>query len=118
MENSAVDSNIKNTSNEIGMIIQEIERELINIYEDKLQDLILFGSYARGDNTSSSDIDLLLLLDDMKDINTERKKYFPVISDLSLKYDLIISIIPLCINDFNKVNTPLILNVKKDRIKI
>lgn len=47
-------------------------RELSAIYGDKLHSIVLYGSYARGDETADSDVDIAVLLydgvtDDMTD---------------------------------------------------
>ena len=99
-------------------IIREIERELQKIYATRLKELILFGSYARGDFTEESDIDLLLLLEGLANIATERARYFPVISQLSLKFDTVISVIPYDIDEFRSTKTPFLLNVAKEGIKL
>ena len=41
-----------------------IKDEALRIFADKLNSVILYGSYARGDNDSESDIDLMLRLFD------------------------------------------------------
>lgn len=102
----------------IQKILQEAEEQLQKIYASRLKEIILFGSYARGDFSEESDIDLLLLLEDMKDIASERARYFPVISQLSLKYDTVISAIPYTVNDFQSKKTPFTLNVAKEGVKI
>ena len=103
---------------EIQRILQETEEQLQKIYSNHLQELILFGSYARGDFHDDSDIDLLLLLDQMDDLASEQAKYFPVISQLSLKYDTVISVIPYAIHEFRSKKTPFILNVSQEGISV
>ncbi len=103
---------------EIQAIIQETEEQLQKIYSNHLKELILFGSFARGDFTEASDIDLLMLLDEMSDLASERAKYFPAISQLSLKYDTVISVIPYAINEFHVKKTPFMLNVSREGIFI
>jgi predicted nucleotidyltransferase len=60
--------NIKNILNETRMCFD-------SIYAQRVKELILFGSYARGDFESGSDIDLLLLLDHLDDVDTERARF-------------------------------------------
>ncbi len=102
----------------IQKIIQETEKELRRLYSTRLKELILYGSYAREDFTEESDIDLLVVLEDMQDLVSERAYYFPVISQLSLKYDTVISVIPYSIHDFHSKNTPFTLNVAKEGVKL
>lgn len=47
------------------MIKEEIEKEIVNRLKkvEKIQKVILFGSYAYGDPDKNSDIDLLVVID-------------------------------------------------------
>lgn len=44
--------------------VEEIKSYLIGIYKERIKQVILYGSYARGDATEDSDIDLLLVEED------------------------------------------------------
>lgn len=45
-------------------ILKALKKNLIEIYGERLKDVYLFGSYARGEeNFQDSDIDILILLD-------------------------------------------------------
>lgn len=99
-------------------ILTEVKKRLKKIYGDKLKDIILYGSYARGDFTVESDIDLLILLKDMKEPIAERENYFDAIWELGLKYDTVISIIPLREEEYRTRRLPLILNAKREGFSI
>lgn len=45
----------------IKQIINKTHQGLENIYGEQLEKVILFGSQARGDATSDSDIDILIV---------------------------------------------------------
>lgn len=99
-------------------ILAEIRAELGKIYLNRLKEMILFGSYARGDFVEGSDIDIALLLEELKDSYLEREKYFPVICRLSLEYDAVVSVIPFDYREFQVKRTPLILNVQKEGVPL
>lgn len=44
-------------------LIQEYVNEIRNIYRVHLKQIILYGSYARGDFRKDSDVDIMLLVD-------------------------------------------------------
>lgn len=48
---------------QISIITNEIVDEVIQLLQDKVYKIVLYGSYARGDFTKESDIDILILLD-------------------------------------------------------
>ena len=102
----------------IQLILGEVKKRLKNIYGAKLKDIILYGSYARGDFTEESDIDIIILLENMEDISTERDRFFNDIWELDLKNDILISIIPFKKDEFELRRLPLILNVKKEGILV
>ena len=108
----------RNIPQQIKQIVKETTSELRKIYHTHLKDVILFGSYARGDFTDDSDIDLCILLDEMQSVVSEREKYASVMTTLCLKYDVVISIIPCQVQTFSTTRTPWLLNVKREGIRL
>jgi uncharacterized protein len=98
----------------ISAILSDVKKELSQIYNDRIISLILFGSYARGQETDASDIDLLLVLKGKVNKGKEIDFVIDTITDISLKYNTLISIIPVSEEDFISSNSPLILNVRKE----
>ncbi|RKI80401.1 nucleotidyltransferase domain-containing protein [bacterium 0.1xD8-71] len=43
-------------------ITSEVYEELIKLFEGKIERIILYGSYARGDFNLESDVDIMILL--------------------------------------------------------
>ncbi|MHA1262474.1 MAG: nucleotidyltransferase domain-containing protein [Candidatus Freyarchaeota archaeon] len=99
-------------------LLVEVKKRLKEIYGDNLKDVILYGSYARGDFSQGSDIDLIILLGEMEQRMTERKKYFDAIWELELKYDMVISILPFKEEEYKTRRLPIILNAKREGISI
>ena len=61
------------TKSELKIVLQEVENASKQLYGDKLNKIILYGSYARGDNTEESDIDIMIILDgDIDDVKKMR----------------------------------------------
>jgi len=108
----------KKLSKKITRVLFETKEQLQSIYSRQLREIILFGSYARGDYSKGSDIDLLLLLDHLDNPGAERDRYMAIICDLSLKYDMVVSIIPMAYATYHTQKTPLILNVQKEGVRL
>ncbi len=76
----------------IQQLAKEYKTELQSLYGEELAELILFGSYARGDYWEESDVDFAVIL---RNPNTQPMeeiiKTSPVSSRLSLKYGLAVS---------------------------
>ena|SRR3990172_2258507 len=108
----------KKLPKKIEKILAETKGKLSALYSQRLKEVILYGSYARGDYSKGSDIDLLLLLDNLVDPAVERERYARAICDLSLKYDTVVSVIPIDYKRYHSRKTPLILNARKEGVRI
>lgn len=103
---------------ELKSILREVKLELKKLYKDDLIDLILYGSYARGDYNENSDIDLLVVLKSIETVGKETDKIVDAIYDINLKYNTLISIVPVSQDDYKNINSPLLLNVRQEGVLI
>ena len=102
----------------VDRVLAEAKALLSAQYADRLKGIVLFGSYARGDFAEESDIDLLVLLRPLPDPLEERERIFPAICDLSLKHDVVLSLVLMDLDAFRSRRTPLILNAGKEGVWI
>ena len=84
---------------------------------DKIGDLILFGSYSRGDYTEYSDIDLLILVNSRL-ARDETRKVDDLIAGYSLEHDVVISGLVYLIDTYLRFDTPFLLNIKEEGIVV
>jgi predicted nucleotidyltransferase len=63
-------------------IAEEAARRLANAYGDRLQRVVLFGSWARGQAHEESDVDLVVVLDHVGDRASERDRIVDALFDL------------------------------------
>lgn len=100
-------------------LIEQYIAEIKKIYGTHLSKIILYGSYARGDFKSDSDIDIMILLD-LSDVDL--KAYSQQLSymtyDFNLDNDLDIKPIVKSEDHFRKwvVNYPFYANVNKEGV--
>jgi predicted nucleotidyltransferase len=86
-------------------IANEYKADLRRLYGDELVEVILFGSYARGDQRSESDLDFAIVLrNPATRPAAEIAKTAAISSRLSLKYGLMLSSLP---TSLHKVQTSL-----------
>jgi predicted nucleotidyltransferase len=85
-------STVKNEA--VLRILEEIKEEISMALGDAVKEIILYGSYARDEQTEFSDVDIAVLVDDDNmDMPAIKDKLGDIKVDLSLKYDVVISII-------------------------
>lgn len=75
-------------SGTINVLLGEYVEEVSKIYGEYLKSVILYGSYARGDFRSDSDIDIMILLDlTDTEVETYRKQLSGVTYDFNEEHD-------------------------------
>jgi len=109
---------MKRTIKDIEEILKKAKVVLQKIYGTRLKGVILYGSYARGEAVEGSNIDLIVLLENMQDPIDELEKCSREIHQLDFVYDTLISIIPFDLKQYNTRKLPIILNAKKEGITI
>ena len=106
---------------ELNTIMEEVIQHVSQLLGSRLDSAILFGSYARGDNTEDSDIDIMLILDCSKAQSlTYRGNISQIASRISLSHDVVVSILLRDKQDFNdKIHyMPFYRNIAQEGIKI
>jgi predicted nucleotidyltransferase len=100
----------------IQSILKELKIGLQDSYREQLKGLYLYGSYAREDADSESDIDILVILDKVERYSNEIARTSKLVSELSLKYDVTISRVFVSQRDWAEKETPFLLNTRKEAI--
>jgi predicted nucleotidyltransferase len=100
----------------IQTIIDEFKKEIKKIYGNQLDKIILYGSWANGTATNDSDIDLMVVLKGKISPGREIDRMIDCITDLNLKYDILLSVVPVSDEIYANIDSPLMLNVKKEGI--
>ena len=102
---------------DIDTILKRLKKDLKAALGEKIRNLILFGSYSRGDNTEYSDVDLLILVNSRL-TRDETRKVDDLIADYSLEHDVVISGLVYPIETYQRFNTPFLLNIKEEGIVV
>jgi predicted nucleotidyltransferase len=95
-----------------------VKDALQKLYKDNLVEIILYGSYARNDFNENSDVDLLVVLNKLDSAGKEIDNIVDAIYDINLKYNTLISVVPISNDDYRSINSPLLLNIRKEGVLI
>jgi len=102
---------------EIEHILKEFREKVEKLYGKRLKKIILYGSYARGQaNDEHSDIDLAVVLEGTVEPCREIDRMIDIITDINLDYDVLLSVYPVSEQDYDSVNSPLLLNLRREGI--
>jgi predicted nucleotidyltransferase len=75
-------------------VTSEVVAETRSILKDDIYKIVLYGSYARGDFDSESDIDILIVLNsNMDKVRQYRKQISRIASRVGLKNDIEVSLL-------------------------
>lgn len=102
----------------VEQILRELKARLSELYGERLEKLILFGSQARGDAEPDSDIDVLVVLRDEGDVPAEDELCTDIVVDMNLKHGLLVSLVPMSSRRYHSRKSPLLLNVRREGIAL
>jgi predicted nucleotidyltransferase len=103
------------TREQVIQILHEFKKDVKNILGDNFVEMILFGSYARGDYREDSDVDVLIV------VKEKNKSVEKIVSDIAYKYFLNMNILISFIiteRNINSLNYFLRNNVVEEGVKI
>lgn len=109
------------TKNQLDSLLQRAVKVIADIFGDKLNKVVLFGSYARGDYDDGSDVDILIIADIAAEKLSDYKEAIDELcGDLLCDYGVVVSIIEKDAESYNryKKTLPFYKNIEAEGIKI
>lgn len=110
---------MKNT--DLNAVLSYVYNEAVKLLGNKLEEAILYGSYARGDFQEDSDVDVALLINVRRE---ELENYFDAIADIMSeviwKYERLVNIVSIPVADFYRYRDvlPYYRNIYTDGVKL
>lgn len=108
----------ENLRHKVWTILGELKQALQTLYGERLVQLVLFGSQARGSATPDSDIDVLIVLKGSVHWLTESERISPVVAELSLRYTELLNCVLMDEAAFLHSTEPLLTNVRQEGILV
>ena len=80
------------TRNELNILLKRVSEVYKSVYGEALVRVILYGSYARGDFSEDSDVDIVALVHGNREkLQKQLKIVWDQTYDLGLDYDVVLS---------------------------
>lgn len=103
----------------VRQLAHEYKNLLLGLYGAQLAQLVLYGSYARGDQHAESDVDFAVVLHNPSTrAAAELFKTAPLASQLSLKYGLMVSTLPVSLQKKETSAQGVYQNIRKEGVEI
>ncbi len=107
-------ANIENAKRELALWLKEI-------FGAKLNEIILFGSYAKNQSDEESDIDIIVLVDEDKmQLKAYSHSVAEAVTDLNLKYNVVLSVIIQSTTEYEEYKEvlPFFINIRREGVPI
>lgn len=101
---------------DIDLVVGEFKAGVQKIYGERLRKTILYGSWARREARADSDIDIVVVLAGNVIPGKEIDRMVNLITDLNLKNNVLISIYPVSERNYLGLNSPLLMNVRREGV--
>ncbi len=98
--------------------MHEIRAGLEVLYGERLRGVYLYGSYARGEEDSESDVDVLVILEGLDHYGAEIDRTSHLVSRISLEYGVSISRVFVSQRDWSSRETPFLANAQEEAIPV
>jgi predicted nucleotidyltransferase len=105
-----------NAPSRVRTAVLELEEGLKALYGERFRGLLLYGSYARGEQREGSDVNLLLLLEGPVNTVQEILHLETVAWPLALEATLTLSVRPASIEDFEQAESIFLRTVRREAI--
>lgn len=109
------------TQSQLNIVLKKISEIYKSVYGEKLVRVILYGSYARGDFSDDSDLDIVALVrgDRMK-LQEQLKNVWDQTCDLELEYEMVLSPAVIPYEEFEKYreDLPYYRNIANEGVNV
>ncbi len=102
----------------VRQVVGEFVRRTQSLYGDRLKRIVVYGSCARDEATPESDIDLAVVLAGDVVPGKEIDRMIDVITDMNLEHGVLLSVYPVSEENYQNINSPLLMNIRREGIAV
>lgn len=102
----------------IKTIISDIKRLLDESFAENIHEVLIYGSYARGQATEDSDIDVMIVIDNDTDLLEVEEALDGLLFKILLDKKELVSVLAIHEDTFHNYNSPFLLNTREEGIAV
>ena len=99
-------------------VAHRVASDLQRVYRDRLRAVLLLGPWARGDAHPESELELLVVLDEIADRWEERRRMDKVMWRHSVRNDTVVTAVPVTEAELSRGGTPLLSRALAEGIRV
>jgi len=103
---------------EVRLALHDLQSALRQTYGVGAPDLLIYGSYARGEAQEASDVDILLVYPGKVSPGAEIQRLGAALSAINLQYQVLISVLPASTEDLQSDQQPFWQNVRSEAVAL
>jgi predicted nucleotidyltransferase len=112
------DRKLSTTDARVCALLTTLKEKLQELYGGRVHALVLYGSYARGAEREGSDLDVAVVLDDYARPWPEIDRTGTLVAELSLKYGITVSLLPVRKQDWEHNRTLLVRSLHREGVLV
>ncbi len=99
-------------------VASSVAADLRDLYGERIRQVLLFGSWARGEGGPESDLDLLVVLDRVDSPWEESRRMSDVLWRHTFKNELVVTALPLSESEFEEASEPVVIRAREEGLAI
>jgi predicted nucleotidyltransferase len=102
----------------VRLVLADLQSRLGSLYGQRLTRMVLFGSRARSQAETDSDIDVMVVLRGPVAPCAEIARTESIVSELSLAHDVLLACVFVSADEFAQARSPFLLNVRREGLPV
>ena len=107
-----------NLAPHIESLLRDLRARLEALYGDRLHAVVLYGSYARGEESPESDVDVMVVLEDEVDPWREIRRMSEPGLEVELEYEEMVTLYPVSQEDFERQSRSVLTNAHREGVSV